>query len=72
MPKCVSLLRDSDEEAISLLSREFPDRSWYSESRHIVAKTWLVHVADRAAADIIENAATNRNRGGAWERGQDP
>ncbi|SPO02492.1 uncharacterized protein DNG_05165 [Cephalotrichum gorgonifer] len=56
--KYLSLLQDSDKEAISLLSREFPDRTRYSKSRHAVATTWLVsfkHIqrTDGAAAQLL-------------------
>ncbi|KAH7303105.1 P-loop containing nucleoside triphosphate hydrolase protein [Stachybotrys elegans] len=40
--KYLSFLHNADKEAISLLSREFPDRTRYSESRHAVAMTWLI------------------------------
>jgi hypothetical protein len=56
--KYLSLLRDVDKEAISLLSREFPDRTRYPESRHAVAITWLISFEqiqkhDEIAAELL-------------------
>ena len=58
MSKYISLLQDSDKAGISLLSREFPDHTRYSEPRHAVATTWLVSFkqiqgTDRAAAQLL-------------------
>ncbi|KAH7304540.1 P-loop containing nucleoside triphosphate hydrolase protein [Stachybotrys elegans] len=40
--KYLSFLHNADKEAISLLSREFPDRTRYSESRHAIQKhDWM-------------------------------
>ncbi|RSM18258.1 hypothetical protein CDV31_002984 [Fusarium ambrosium] len=38
----LELLRGTEQEMISLLSREFPDRTRYSGSKNAVATTWLV------------------------------
>jgi len=56
--KYASLLWDKDREAIGLMSREFPDQTRYKESRHAVAKTWLVSFEqirrdDRPAAELL-------------------
>ncbi|OBS17011.1 hypothetical protein FPOA_12468 [Fusarium poae] len=51
--KYLSLLRDVNEEAISLLSREFPDRTRYPESRHAVASTWLISFEQIQKNDVL-------------------
>ncbi|KAH7303377.1 P-loop containing nucleoside triphosphate hydrolase protein [Stachybotrys elegans] len=56
--KYLSFLHNADKEAISLLSREFPDRTRYSESRHAVAMTWLISFEqiqkhDEIAAELL-------------------
>ncbi|KAH7304605.1 P-loop containing nucleoside triphosphate hydrolase protein [Stachybotrys elegans] len=56
--KYLSFFHNADKEAISLLSREFPDRTWYSESRHAVAMTWLISFEqiqkhDEIAAELL-------------------
>ncbi|KAL8329138.1 hypothetical protein RB597_004735 [Gaeumannomyces tritici] len=54
----LKLLRGTDQDAASLMSREFRDNTRHKGSRNAVATTWLVSFdqirkSDRAAADLL-------------------
>ncbi|RSL50075.1 hypothetical protein CEP54_012103 [Fusarium duplospermum] len=49
----LGLLRGTEQEMTSLLSREFPDRTRYRESKNAVATTWLVSFDHILAHDPI-------------------
>ncbi|RSL81495.1 hypothetical protein CEP51_005792 [Fusarium floridanum] len=51
IPRYLELLRGTEQEMISLLSREFPDRTRYRESKNAVATTWLVSFGQILAHD---------------------
>ena len=68
----LSLLRSTEQDTVSLLSREFRDNTRYSSSRNAVAATWLISFdqirrSDSLAADLlsfiscIENKAVPRS-----------
>ena len=68
----LSLLRSTEQDSVSLLSREFRDNTRYRNSRNAVAATWLISFdqirrSDSLAADLlsfmscIENKAIPRS-----------
>ena len=68
----LSLLRSTEQDMVSLLSREFRDNTRYRDSRNAVAATWLISFdqirrSDSLAADLlsfmscIENKAIPRS-----------
>ena len=68
----LQLLRNRDQDTLSLLSREFYDSTRYKKSKNAIAATWLVsfdqiRLSDPVAADIlsfiscIENKAIPRS-----------
>jgi len=68
----LSFLRSTEQDTISLLSREFRDNTRYSNSRNVVVATWLISFdqirrSDSLAADLlsfmscIENKAIPRS-----------
>ncbi|KAL8660631.1 MAG: hypothetical protein Q9202_006376 [Teloschistes flavicans] len=72
IPEYLSLLRSTEQDMVSLLSREFHDDTRYKNSRNSIAATWLVSFdrirrSDPVAADLlsfmscIENKAIPRS-----------
>jgi tetratricopeptide (TPR) repeat protein len=56
--KYLRLLRNTERDMVSLLSREFRDNTRYKESANAVAKTWMVSFSqiyemNRPAADLL-------------------
>lgn len=37
----MQLLRDTEQDMLNLLSREFRDSTWYTDSKNAIAATWL-------------------------------
>ncbi|KAL9025121.1 MAG: hypothetical protein Q9196_006007 [Gyalolechia fulgens] len=58
IPEYLSLLRSTEQDTVSLLSREFCDHTRYKTSKNSVAATWLVSFdqirrSDSVAADLL-------------------
>lgn len=67
IPEYLSLLRSTEQDTVSLLSREFHDDTRYKNSRNAVAATWLVSFdrirrSDAVAADLLSFMSCLENK----------
>ncbi|KAI1345679.1 hypothetical protein F5Y01DRAFT_47282 [Xylaria sp. FL0043] len=53
IPEYLALLRDSEEDMVSLLSREFLDQTRYAGSNNAVVTTWLVSFNQICRSDSV-------------------
>ena len=67
----LSLLRSTEQDMVSLLSREFRDDTRYTNSKNAVAATWLISFdqmrrSDPVAADLLSFMSCVENKAIPW------